>query len=201
MTAGSIRARSRQAPTATSGSPRLAGNGSGGSPRRARSPNSQKGSPPAVSPNGIATGPDGNLWFTEADGNRIGRITPTGDGHRVLGRDHTRTADQVDRGGLRREPVVHREQHRHSSGGSPLPARSPSSGVENYFDAGAGGVVAGPDGNLWFTNPGDNGPGRYSGSGASPRPGPSPSSRKEFLPTATPARSPQVPTATYGSPS
>src|SRR5262249_58446573 len=30
-------------------------------------------------PNGIVPGPDGNLWFTEIDGNRIGRITPGGD--------------------------------------------------------------------------------------------------------------------------
>ena len=29
-------------------------------------------------PLGITTGPDGNLWFTEFNGNRIGRITPTG---------------------------------------------------------------------------------------------------------------------------
>lgn len=29
-------------------------------------------------PYGIAAGPDGNLWFTEYVGNRIGRITPTG---------------------------------------------------------------------------------------------------------------------------
>ena len=27
---------------------------------------------------GIAAGPDGNLWFTEYDGDRIGRITPSG---------------------------------------------------------------------------------------------------------------------------
>src|SRR5438552_483215 len=27
---------------------------------------------------GITTGPDGNLWFTEADTNLIGRITPAG---------------------------------------------------------------------------------------------------------------------------
>jgi streptogramin lyase len=27
------------------------------------------------SPAGIAAGPDGSLWFTEADGNKIGRIT------------------------------------------------------------------------------------------------------------------------------
>ena len=29
-------------------------------------------------PVGITAGPDGNLWFTEIGGNRIGRITPTG---------------------------------------------------------------------------------------------------------------------------
>ena len=29
-------------------------------------------------PNGIAAGPDGNVWFTEYIGNRIGRITPGG---------------------------------------------------------------------------------------------------------------------------
>ena len=29
-------------------------------------------------PNGIAAGPDGNVWFAEFSGNRIGRITPAG---------------------------------------------------------------------------------------------------------------------------
>src|ERR1051325_201739 len=29
-------------------------------------------------PTAITTGPDGNLWFTEAAGNAIGRITPAG---------------------------------------------------------------------------------------------------------------------------
>ena len=29
-------------------------------------------------PAGIAAGPDGNLWFTEADANKIGRITTAG---------------------------------------------------------------------------------------------------------------------------
>ena len=29
-------------------------------------------------PSGITAGPDGNLWFTEVNGNRIGRITPLG---------------------------------------------------------------------------------------------------------------------------
>ena len=30
------------------------------------------------SPLGIATGPDGNVWFTEVAGSRIGRVTPAG---------------------------------------------------------------------------------------------------------------------------
>jgi virginiamycin B lyase len=29
-------------------------------------------------PSGITSGPDGNLWFTETDGNKIGRVTPSG---------------------------------------------------------------------------------------------------------------------------
>ena len=33
---------------------------------------------PGQRPDGIAAGPDGNLWFTEDDGDRIGRITPAG---------------------------------------------------------------------------------------------------------------------------
>jgi streptogramin lyase len=33
---------------------------------------------PNSGPMGIVTGPDGNIWFTEYDGNKIGRITPGG---------------------------------------------------------------------------------------------------------------------------
>ncbi|HQR12509.1 MAG TPA: choice-of-anchor Q domain-containing protein [Casimicrobiaceae bacterium] len=36
------------------------------------------GIPPAPSPRGIVLGPDGNIWFSEQTGDRIGRITPAG---------------------------------------------------------------------------------------------------------------------------
>ena len=36
------------------------------------------GTTPSSNPFGITAGRDGNLWFTEASGNQIGRITPTG---------------------------------------------------------------------------------------------------------------------------
>src|SRR5689334_17234101 len=32
----------------------------------------------ASSPDGITAGPDGNIWFTEKIGDKIGRITPQG---------------------------------------------------------------------------------------------------------------------------
>jgi streptogramin lyase len=43
-------------------------------PRLTEFPLPEAGSRPV----GITLGPDGNLWFTEFDGNRIGRITPAG---------------------------------------------------------------------------------------------------------------------------
>src|ERR1041385_5171890 len=33
---------------------------------------------PSSTPRFLVAGPDGNLWFTESDGNAIGRITPAG---------------------------------------------------------------------------------------------------------------------------
>src|SRR5919204_3556093 len=36
---------------------------------------------PESRPYSIVAGPDGNLWFTESQGNAIGRITPSGDIH------------------------------------------------------------------------------------------------------------------------
>src|SRR5262249_26648268 len=35
--------------------------------------------PNSGTPEGICEGPDGNMWFTESDGMKVGRITPDGD--------------------------------------------------------------------------------------------------------------------------
>ena len=48
----------------------------------------------ATQPDGITTGPDGNLWFTEYNGDRIGRITPPGEVTEFAARG----APAIDRG-------------------------------------------------------------------------------------------------------
>ena len=68
---------SRPAPTATSGSPNQRRPDRADHDRRRRH-RVQRRHHRRREPDGIAAGPDGNLWFTEIDGNRIGRITPTG---------------------------------------------------------------------------------------------------------------------------
>ena len=123
-----------------------------------------------ISPNSdseaITAGPDGNLWFIENDGNRIGRITPAG----VI----------TEFPGLRREsfPVGiaagpdgnmwFTEQLADRIG------RMTTAGVVTEFSKGISPdsqpavITAGPDGNLWFTEahresdrPGDHGGGGH----------------------------------------
>ena len=60
-------------------------------------------------PKGIAPGPDGNLWFTDTGTTAaIGRITPTGDDHRVQRRAQPGQRPAGDRAGSRRQPLVRR---------------------------------------------------------------------------------------------
>ena len=66
-------------------------------------------------PTDITTGPDGNLWFTELSGNRIGRITPAGVDHRVRRADRGQRPDG-HHSGPRRQPLVHRVGRRHQIG-------------------------------------------------------------------------------------
>ena len=82
--------------------------GSGASPRRASSPSSPPASPRAARPRGITAGPDGNLWFTEGDGDRIGRITPAGVVTEFSRRHHAGQPAPRHHRRPGRQPLVHR---------------------------------------------------------------------------------------------
>jgi len=111
-------------------------------------------------PQGIAAGPDGNLWFTEETGNRIGRITPAGviteyslptadSGPYAIaaGADgnlwFTQRGDNVVGSGNRIGRITP------DGGISEFPTSPPDTPLVRPFD-----MTAGPDGNLWFTTGG-----------------------------------------------
>jgi streptogramin lyase len=109
-------------------------------------------------PQGIAAGPDGNLWFTEPSGgrSRIGRITPTG------------TATQFSEGITESLPVgiaagPDGNLWFTAPGDFGVPARigriTPTGAVTEFSEGinpnvFSEGIAAGPDGNLWFTGAG-----------------------------------------------
>jgi streptogramin lyase len=103
-------------------------------------------------PRHITLGPDGNLWFTELDGSRIGRITPSG----VVTEFSAGITANAQPFSITAGPdgnlwFVERGLNRIG--------RITPAGVVTEFSAGisAGaqltGITAGPDGNLWFTEP------------------------------------------------
>ena len=102
----------------------------------------------ASRPDGIAAGPDGNLWFTEAGGNKIGRITPTGS--------------------ITEYPVPTANSYPYGIAAGPdgnlwftewfgnkIGRITPVGSITEYpvptGDSRPLGMAAGPDGNLWFT--------------------------------------------------
>ena len=113
---------------------------SGGSPPPGRSPTTPP--PASTSPEGIAAGPDGALWFTNDGNDSIGRITTSG---KVT--NYTGTGIDVpggDRGGARRGAVVHQLRRRLRSGGSPPPGWSPTTPAT--ASSGPYGIRPGPTG-------------------------------------------------------
>jgi virginiamycin B lyase len=114
-------------------------------------------------PESITRGPDGNLWFTEGGGNRIGRITPAGvislfRTDPAAGRPHGITT-----GPDRNLWFTERTGN--------VVGRITPAGVITRFPlpvAGSGptGITAGPDGSLWFTEQAGNRIGRITPGGA-----------------------------------
>ena len=101
-------------------------------------------------PLGITQGPDGNLWFTENAGNRIGRITPTG----TVTEFSTGISANSAPFGITAGPDGNLWFTEFS--GSRIGRITPTGTVtefSNGITAGSDpqGITAGPDGNLWFT--------------------------------------------------
>jgi streptogramin lyase len=125
---------------------------------------------PNSEPIGIALGPDGNLWFAESKGNKIGRITPAGaitewplppksnPTHIAAGPDgnvwFTENAE------IEEEVGEGTERHKLPPKPAGRIGRISPFGVVNEWplpraageEALPGGITAGPDGNVWFTD-------------------------------------------------
>ena len=98
-------------------------------------------------PRDITASPDGNLWFTEVNGNKIGRISPSGDIAEFGGLTANSGPTSITAG-----PDGNLWFTEHA--GNKIGRISPS-GEVTEFDVTAYscpiGITAGPDGNLWFT--------------------------------------------------
>ena len=113
-------------------------------------------------PWGIAAGSDGNVWFTEFLGHRIGKITPAG------------VVTQFSAGITGAPNFMHGgpDGNVWFTMGNRSIGRITPSGVVTEFTAGVSlnssphGITAGPDGNLWFTEQTGNRIGRITTSGA-----------------------------------
>jgi streptogramin lyase len=106
---------------------------------------------PGTSPEGIVAGSDGNLWFTEQNGENggIGRISPTGQ----VTEFHT----GISPGGAPVEITAGRDGNLWFTEESGAIGRITPDGTVTEFrtgltpDSEPHGITAGPDGNLWFT--------------------------------------------------
>jgi streptogramin lyase len=113
-------------------------------------------------PQGIAAGPDGNLWFTEFSGNRIGRITPSGAITEFPIPTGTSTPLEITAGDDGNLWFTEGE-------GNNIGRITPSGAITEFPVPSAIseplGITAGADGNLWFTEESGNNIGRITPEG------------------------------------
>ncbi len=113
-------------------------------------------------PNGITSGPDDDVWFTEYYGNKIGQITPSG----------TITEFSVPTENSYPQDIVSGPDGNlwfTEDGGNNIGRVTPS-GIFTEFpvptsNSGVGDIATGTDGNIWFTEKWGNKIGRISANG------------------------------------
>jgi streptogramin lyase len=111
----------------------------------------------------IAAGPDGNLWFTEGDGNKIGRLTTSGSFTEYpvpTSNSRPYGITTGPDGNLWFAEYYGNKIGRLTTSGSFTEYSIPTSG------SGPWGITAGPDGNLWFAEYYGNKIGRLTTSGS-----------------------------------
>ena len=109
----------------------------------------------ANAPGDITAGPDGNLWFTEEGVlPGIGKITTSGDDHRVLRRPDLRLLAADDAQGHHRGPRRQALVHGAGVTADGVARLDPSTGDVTEYRLPAGtdptAITTGSDGNLWF---------------------------------------------------
>jgi virginiamycin B lyase len=118
-------------------------------------------------PAGITVGPDGALWFTEENGNKIGRITTDGVITEYALPTNFSSPSEITAGP---DGALWFTEY----GAQPLPkiGRLPVTGPpfkewELPLGSGPDGITTGPDGAIWFTRNGDGKIGRITTDGTS----------------------------------
>ena len=103
---------------------------------------------PASSPAEITRGPDGNLWFTETAGNKIGRITPSGTVSEFAIPTASSAPFAITAGP---DGNLWFAEYNANQIGRITPAGAITEYPTTISGAHPSGIAAGPDGNLWIT--------------------------------------------------
>src|SRR4051794_19241783 len=121
-------------------------------------------------PRGIVAGPDGRLWFTEYAGNKVGRITTTG--QIGVGDEITMPTANVSPSGITAGPDGNLWFTEFAGGANSRVGRIPPSATSSSdvleipvptANSSPEGITAGPDGRIWFTEYGSLKSGRVGG--------------------------------------
>jgi streptogramin lyase len=104
------------------------------------------------SPQGIALGADGNLWFTESSGNKIGRITPAG----TVTEYSVGLSANSGLAGIAQGPDGNIWFTESVTGNAGMITTGTT--ITEYTDglSSPNGIAAGPDGNLWISESGSS---------------------------------------------